>query len=116
MIHKNKDSLPEPAALKFSGSLAKTVLDSLSANIAILDERGIILETNQAWRNYATANKMEGSDDSIGVNYLELCDATTGKEAKYARDVAAGIRSVIKGNLKEFLYDYKFVQKLTKDL
>ena len=63
----------------------------------------MILETNQAWRNYATANKMEGSDDSIGVNYLELCDATTGKETKYAIDVAAGIRSVIKGETKEFL-------------
>jgi serine phosphatase RsbU (regulator of sigma subunit) len=86
--------------------LAKTVLNSLSANIAILDEYGVILETNQAWRNYATANEMEGSDDSIGVNYLELCDATTGKETKYARDVAAGIRSVIKGETKEFLYDY----------
>ncbi len=69
MNHQHKDSLPEPATLKFSGSLAKTVLDSLSANIAILDERGVILETNQAWRNYATANKMESSDDSIGVNW-----------------------------------------------
>ena len=66
MNHQNKDSLPEAATLNFSGSLAKTVLDSLSANIAILDERGVNLETNQAWRNYATANKMEGSDDSIG--------------------------------------------------
>ena len=77
---QNQDGRPEIAPLHFSGSLAKTVLNSLSANIAILDEYGVILETNQAWRNYATANKMEGSDDSIGVNYLALCDATTGKE------------------------------------
>lgn len=49
---------------------------------------------------------MDGADDSIGVNYLALCDATVGKEAKYARDVAAGIRSAIKGETKEFLYDY----------
>jgi hypothetical protein len=103
---QNQDGRPERAPLHFSGSLAKTVLNSLSANIAILDEYGVILETNQAWRNYATENKMEGSDDSIGVNYLGLCDATTGKETKYARDVAAGIRSVIKGETKEFLYDY----------
>jgi serine phosphatase RsbU (regulator of sigma subunit) len=103
---QNQDGRPEIAPLHFSGSLAKTVLNSLSANIAILDEYGVILETNQAWRNYATENKMEGSDDSIGVNYLGLCDATTGKETKYARDVAAGIRSVIKGETKEFLYDY----------
>ncbi len=34
---------------------------------------------------------------------LELCDATNGKEAKYARDVAADIRSVIKEEIKEFL-------------
>ena len=104
--HHNQDGRPGIAPLHFSGSLAKTVLNSLSANIAILDEHGVILETNQAWRNYATANKMEGSDDSIGVNYLALCDATTGKETKYARDVAAGIRSVITGDTKEFLYDY----------
>ena len=103
---QNQEGRPGIAPLHFSGSLAKTVLNSLSANIAILDEHGVILETNQAWRNYATANEMEGSDDSIGVNYLALCDATTGKETKYAHDVAAGIRSVIKGETKEFLYDY----------
>ena len=106
MNKKNKNDRSEIAPFDFSGSLAKTVLNSLSANIAIIDEYGVILETNQAWRNYATENKMEGSDDSIGVNYLVLCDMTTGKEAKYARDVAAGIRSVIKGETKEFLYDY----------
>ena len=91
---------------KFSSPLAKTVINSLSANIAIIDEMGVILETNQAWRNYATVNQMEGASDSIGVNYLELCDATIGKEAKDARNVAAGIRSVIKGEIKEFMYDY----------
>jgi serine phosphatase RsbU (regulator of sigma subunit) len=102
-IHK-ADPVVEP--FDFSDQLAKTVLNSLSANIAILDESGAILVTNQAWREYATANEMEGPVDSIGVNYLELCDATTGKEAKYAGAVAAGIRSVIRGETSEFLYDY----------
>ena len=97
---------PAIKPLNFTDQLAKTVLNSLSANIAILDENGVILETNQAWRDYATTNAMEGPVDSIGVNYLELCDATTGKEAKYARNVAAGIRSVISGEIHEFLYDY----------
>lgn len=97
---------PAIKALSFSDQLAETVLNSISANIAILDRNGVILETNRAWREYATANSMEGSVDSVGVNYLELCDTTTGKEAKYARDVAAGIRSVISGEIHEFLYDY----------
>lgn len=90
----------------FSDQLAKTVLNSLSANIAILDENGVILVTNRAWRDYAEINAMQGPLDSIGVNYLELCDATTGKEAKDAKAVAAGIRSVIRGESSEFLYDY----------
>ena len=106
MNTKINDGHPKSESLDLSGALAKTVINSLSANIAIIDEKGVILETNQAWRNYATLNQMEGANDSIGVNYLELCDATIGKEAKDARNVAAGIRSVIKGEIKEFMYDY----------
>ena len=63
--NKNKNGRSEMSPFDFSGSLAKTVLNSLSANIAIIDEYGVILETNKAWRNYATENKMKGSDDSI---------------------------------------------------
>ena len=106
MKNKKTDNHSKKETLEFSGNLAKTILNSLSANIAILDENGVILETNKAWRNFATANEMRGSNDSVGVNYLELCDATIGKEAKDARNVAAGIRSVIKGEIREFLYDY----------
>ena len=106
MDDKNNDDHPTSESLDFSGPLAKTVINSLSANIAIIDAKGVILETNQAWRNYATLNQMEGANDSIGVNYLKLCDATIGKEAKDARNVAAGIRSVIRGEIKEFMYDY----------
>jgi len=39
---------------------------------------------------------MDGANDSIGVNYLELCDATTGKEAEDAYNVAAGMRKIAK--------------------
>ena len=94
----------EPVGL--SDPLAQTVLNSLSAHIAILDEKGVILETNRAWRNYAANNQLEGRRDSIGVNYLGICDATTGDEGEAARKVAEGIRSVIKGDIEEFLFDY----------
>jgi serine phosphatase RsbU (regulator of sigma subunit) len=106
MKNKKTDNHSKKETLDFSGILAKTILNSLSANIAILDENGVIIETNSAWKNFAMENKMRGRNDSIGVNYLELCDATIGKDAKDARNVAAGIRSVIKGETKEFLYDY----------
>ena len=106
MNNNVSDNHPRTAPVDFSGTLVKTVFNSLSANIAIIDEKGGILETNQAWRDYANVNKMEGAHDSIGVNYLALCDATTGKGAGDARKVAAGIRAVIRGEIKEFMYDY----------
>jgi len=92
--------------LSFSDELARTVLDSLSAHIAILDENGVILETNKAWRTYAVNSGMPETYAHRGVNYLEICEATTGSEAADARKVAAGIQAVIRGQQQEFLFDY----------
>jgi DNA-binding CsgD family transcriptional regulator len=102
---KDADSRnPEP--LSFSAELARTVLNSLSAHIAILDENGVILETNKAWQTYAAKSGMPEDYDHRGVNYLEICDETTGSEAANAGKVAEGIRAVIRGDLEEFLFDY----------
>jgi DNA-binding CsgD family transcriptional regulator len=90
----------------FTDELARTVLDSLSAHIAILDENGVILETNKAWRDYAVKSGMPENHDDRGSNYLAICEATTGSDADDARQVAEGIRAVINGELEEFLYDY----------
>jgi DNA-binding CsgD family transcriptional regulator len=87
-------------------TLATTVLNSLSAHIAILDEDGVILETNQAWQRFATENDAGEDDHSIGVNYVALCEAASGPGARDAHNVARGIRQVIEGHLDEFIYDY----------
>jgi DNA-binding CsgD family transcriptional regulator len=92
--------------LSFSEELARTVLDSLSAHIAILDSNGVILETNRAWRIFSMNNAMPEDFDFIGVNYLDICDATTGEDTDIARKVADGIRAVIAGKFEKFLLDY----------
>jgi DNA-binding CsgD family transcriptional regulator len=103
-----KKSTPEndEAPLCYSSEEARTVLDSLSAHIAILDENGVILDTNRAWRNFAVKSGMPADYDSIGENYLEICDASTGEDGENARAVATGIRDVIAGAVDEFLLDY----------
>ncbi|MGD8646710.1 MAG: LuxR C-terminal-related transcriptional regulator [Desulfobacterales bacterium] len=90
----------------FTDELARTVLNSLSAHIAILDENGVILETNTAWRNYAIKSGMPEDYDDRGINYLAVCDATKGNESEDAGKVAEGIRAVTRGELEEFLFDY----------
>jgi DNA-binding CsgD family transcriptional regulator len=90
----------------FKDELARTVLNSLSAHIAILDQDGIILETNTAWRRFAIKNGMPEDYDDRGVNYLDICDASKGSDEADANKVAEGIRDVISGNVDEFLHDY----------
>jgi len=90
----------------YSSEEARTVLDSLSAHIAIVDEDGIILDTNRAWRTFAVESGMPEDYNSIGENYLDVCEAAKGEEGKHTRAVAAGIRDVISERVDEFLHDY----------
>jgi DNA-binding CsgD family transcriptional regulator len=106
MKHENDTNTRRGEPLNFSDQLARTVLNSLSAHIAILDENGVILETNTAWRNYAVKGGMPEDHDYNGINYLAVCDATKGNDSDDARKVAEGIRAVIGGELEEFLLDY----------
>jgi DNA-binding CsgD family transcriptional regulator len=92
--------------LYFSEELARAVIDSLSAHIAILDENGFILENNRAWKAYSVENGMPKDFDYRGINYLEVCNAATGEDASDAHYIAKGIRKVIQGHTQEFLFDY----------
>jgi DNA-binding CsgD family transcriptional regulator len=106
MTDNDTSSSLESADFQCPEPLARTALDALSANIAILDHTGVILETNRAWRAYSTKGGLQPDFEYRGVNYLSICDVTTGEERADAAAVAAGIRSVITGEIAEFLYDY----------
>jgi DNA-binding CsgD family transcriptional regulator len=92
--------------LSFSEELARAVINSLSAHIVILDENGVILETNRAWKAYSVKNGMPEDIAFKGMNYLGVCDTSAGDDALDARNVATGIRKVINGEITEFLFDY----------
>ncbi|MEJ2658776.1 MAG: LuxR C-terminal-related transcriptional regulator [Desulfobacterales bacterium] len=92
--------------LYFSEELARAVIDSLSAHIAILDENGVILDYNRAWKAFSVKNGMPEDFDFKGINYIGICDSVTGEDAPDALDIAEGIRQVISGEITEFLFDY----------
>ncbi len=106
MKNQQQDAKPHIEPLSFSEELAKAVINSLSAHIAILDQNGVILETNRAWNTYSSKNGMPEDYDYRGINYLEVCNAATGEEASDAHNIAKGIRQVIQGYTQEFLFDY----------
>ncbi|MFZ5569323.1 MAG: response regulator transcription factor [Thermodesulfobacteriota bacterium] len=88
------------------GPFDRTILNALSAHIAILDRHGVILETNLAWRQFGVKNGLGSSLENRRINYLEVCDAATGVEAEHSRNAARGIREVIRGDLAEFAMEY----------
>lgn len=106
MTDKNVQSKDDKTPLCYSSEEARTVLDSLSAHIAIVDKNGVILDTNRAWREFAVKSGMPEGYDSIGDNYLAICDMAQGEDRNNAHTVAAGIRKVIVGGVNEFLFDY----------
>lgn len=93
--------------LNESARFLKSALDALTANIAILDEQGVILEVNESWRRFADENHLLMPRHARGVNYLDVCDAAAAKGSADARDVAEGIRMVIDGKLDQYARQYE---------
>ncbi len=92
--------------LQESRLFLQSTLDALSAHIAILDKHGKIIEVNRAWSLFARKNQCRDANNSIGDNYLEVCDVAAGHFAAEASPVANGIRAVIAGATEEFQMEY----------
>ena len=82
------------------------ILDALDASIAVLDQAGAVLSSNQAWRVFADTHCGIGRGVAVGSNYLAVCDDACGTEQVDGRAIAAGIRQVIAGERALFRYEY----------
>ncbi|GAB4456908.1 MAG: hypothetical protein Kow0070_07890 [Anaerolineales bacterium] len=98
----NRDITNQKKAERF----ARETLNALTASIAILDENGVIRAVNRAWRDFARENGADPAKVSEGVNYLAVCEAAVGMGAEEAAAMAAGIRSVMRGERGEYQLEY----------
>ena len=99
-----KQSVADAAVVE-SDSLLHSCIDALSSHIAVLDEDGIILAVNQAWRSFADANGFAGQNYGIGSNYVDACQPASG-EANDGFSAAAGLRDVLHGRKDQFQLEY----------
>ncbi|MGI9271065.1 MAG: PAS domain-containing protein [Woeseiaceae bacterium] len=88
----------------FELTFRNAILDSLSANIAVIDVHGEILAVNASWQAFAEANEMGNSAHGIGANYLRVC-RSAGVDPN-ARAALEGILDVIKGRRSTFYHEY----------
>lgn len=86
------------------------ILNALPAHIALLDRQGVIVSVNETWQRFAKASVIQAPQYGIGLNYLDICDRAEGEGegAAEAHQIAAGIRSVLNGELKHFSLEYPY--------
>lgn len=84
----------------------RAILDALPANIALLDQQGIIVACNDAWRSFAQANGWAAAESGIGCNYLDVCDHAYGESSDEAATAGIGIRGVLGGRIPVFELEY----------
>lgn len=87
------------------------ILDSVPAEIAVLDSTGIIVAVNQRWREFALNNNVTSdelaSNTQIGANYLEVCQVAGQSDVDGTAALAHdGIVRVMKGIVPNFQLEY----------
>jgi len=93
------------AALQEAQRFLLSALDALSAQIAILDEHGTIIQLNAAWNRFAQENGCAAGFSNIGDNYLQVCDSA-GSFSEGASLLGRGIRLVMAGISQQFEAEY----------
>lgn len=85
----------------------QSVLDSIDAQICILDNAGTILFVNQRWKDFVTNECRDYEFKTIGHNYLAECDRVQGECRKTTSKVAEAIREIADGQREHFSIDYE---------
>ena len=93
-------------ALRKSHNYIVAIIDSLDSHLCVIDENGIILMTNEAWKKFAAENSAHTDNLAEGANYLTVCDNAKGDEAESGHLFASGIRAILKNERKTFRLEY----------
>lgn len=94
-------------ALEANSRLNRSILDSLPANIAMVDREGSIRAVNEGWECFAREN---GGTPTLvlgaGVNYLEVCRRSAMGGSLDATEALAGLEEVLQGSRSVFKMQY----------
>jgi PAS domain S-box-containing protein len=86
--------------------LAHETIDALGMQLCVLDERGVVLIVNRAWREFAEANPPVPERYGVGRNYLEVSGGDPARHDPDLGGFAGQLRQVLDGALPGFQYEY----------
>lgn len=92
-------------------SIQSAMLDSLIAEVALVDSDGTIVEANEPWRTLRRAKGLLQPALGAGSNYLSACDRVSGEHARDAARIANAIRDVLAGRVGTSVVEYPWHSK-----
>ena len=97
--------------LKASETFKDVILDSMDAEIAVVDRSGVIRAVNALWLQFAVDNASAQDEPTprtgVGTNYLEVCRGDSGAQEAGTLDTHTGLKGVLEGRLKRFNCEYR---------
>jgi signal transduction histidine kinase len=95
------------AALQASDVFTRAVLNSLSAHVCVLDKEGVIVTTNDAWKEFGCQNLSHGIPIiDVGQNYLDVCRRASSAGDSTAQAILGGIEIVLRGSQPSYSTEY----------
>ncbi|MBN8697637.1 MAG: PAS domain S-box protein [Bacteroidetes bacterium] len=92
----------------------REILSSFSSNIAVIDDNGLIISTNESWRKFSVDNDCPDlSRTCEGINYLEVCHNASVAGDKIAKEVLQRLRELINGESEAFQLEYPCHSQVT---
>jgi diguanylate cyclase (GGDEF)-like protein/PAS domain S-box-containing protein len=91
MVDISQKKLAE-VQLAEAAQFQSAILDSISSQVAVLDQDGMILQTNAAWRSYMSDCALE---ESVGQSYLTLLETVFTIDPTTVRAVASGMAALV---------------------
>ncbi len=84
------------ADLLTAAQFQNALFDSISAQIAVLDDAGMLVLTNAAWRRYMAEINVR---EAIGSSYLALLESFFAIDPVMLSTVAAGMKALVAGSV-----------------
>jgi hypothetical protein len=84
----------------FGSANVRTPIDSLHANVAVLDSAGRIVQVNEGWRRFGA--RRNAQFDYVGLNYLQVCENAVAAGDASAKRVETGLCLLLHGRADTF--------------
>jgi diguanylate cyclase (GGDEF)-like protein/hemerythrin-like metal-binding protein len=111
--------LQQQNVLKNSEWFKQSILNSVTAKIAVLNHEGVIIEVNDAWQRDRASNALDNNapglatggdewvDSAVGTDFLKTCESMRiTAEGGGTLSVTDGIRAVLDRRLPRFYVEY----------